>query len=117
MNEKEIICVICPSSCHITVKGNGKEIREIEGYTCKRGEEYARNEYIAPVRTLTSTVKARGYSCPIISVRSDRPIPKEKIFAAMDIIRKTEVEAPFYVGKVVVENILETGANIVLSNC
>ena len=37
--KKEIICVVCPSSCHITVEGEGEDIRKVEGYTCNRGKE------------------------------------------------------------------------------
>lgn len=116
MQEKEIICVICPSSCHITVTGDGKNIQSVTGYTCRRGKEYAENEYIMPKRTLTTTVKAEGYTCPIIPVRSNGPLPKEKIFAAMEEIRKIVATPPFYVGKVVLENILDTGVDIVLAN-
>lgn len=117
MNEKEIICVVCPSSCRITVKGEGKQISEMTGFSCKRGEAYARSEYISPVRTLTSTVKAKDYSCPIIPVRSDKPMPKNKVFDAMALIQKAQATPPYYVGKVIIENILDTGVNIVLSNC
>lgn len=116
MIEKEIICVVCPSSCHITVKGDGKTVSEITGFTCKRGKEYAESEYIAPKRVLSTTVKAENYSCPIIAVRSNMPIPKESLFDAMEKIREAVATPPFYVGKVVVENILNTGVDIVLAN-
>ena len=109
MIEKEIICVICPSSCRITVSGDGKDIQSITGYTCQRGKEYAENEYIAPKRTLTTTIRAEGYVSPIIPVRSNRPLPKEEL-------RKAVATPPFYVGKVIVENILDTGVDIVLTN-
>lgn len=115
--EKEIICVICPSSCRITVKGRGKEIESVEGYTCNRGKEYAVNEFIAPVRTLATTMKASGYVSPVIAVRSDRPVPKELQFECMKVIREQEVTAPFEMGRVVIRNILGTGANIILTNC
>ena len=116
MIEKEVLCVICPSSCHVTVKGDGKTVSEISGYTCKRGKDYAEAEYISPMRTLATTVKAEGYSCPIIAVRSNKPMPKEKIFDAMAEIQKAVATPPFYVGKPVIENILDTGVDIVLSN-
>lgn len=114
--EKEIVCVICPSSCRITVKGDGRNVTEVTGYTCKRGLEYAANEYATPVRTLTTTVKAEGYTCPVINVRSNKAMPKEKVFDAMEEIRKVVATPPFYVGKPVVENILDTGVDIVLAN-
>lgn len=115
--EREIICVVCPSSCRVTVKGEGTEIAEISGYTCKRGLEYATNEFIAPVRTLTTTIKAEDYVSPIIAVRSNRPIPKDQQFACMEVIKNTKVRGPFAMGQVVIENILDTGADIVLANC
>ena len=115
--KKEIICVVCPSSCHITVEGEGEDIRKVEGYTGNRGKEYAASEFAKPVRMLSTTVKASGYVSPVIAVRSNRPIPKELQFACMDVIRNTEVKAPFKVGRVVIENILDTGADIILANC
>lgn len=115
--EKEIICVVCPSSCRITVTGDGKTIGNIEGYTCNRGKEYAKNEYLAPVKTLSTTMKAEGYVSPVIAVRSNRPVPKDMQFDCMEVIRKETARAPFEMGKIVVENILGTGADIILANC
>lgn len=116
MIEKDIICVICPQSCRIKVSGDGRNVTDITGFTCKRGEEYGRNEYSNPVRTLTTTVLAKGGNCPVIAVRSNKPIPKDKMFEAMEEIKKVVVKEPFYIGKVVIENILGTGADIVLTN-
>lgn len=115
--EKEIICVVCPSSCHITVTGEGKNITDIHGFSCRRGKEYAENEFVAPIRTLATTMKAEGYVSPIIPVRSNKGIPKEKIFDCMEVIRNTKVEAPFEMGRVVIKNILDTGVDIILANC
>lgn len=117
MVEKDIICVICPSSCHIHVVGEGQEIKEITGFSCNRGKEYASTEFIAPKRTLTTTVRAKNYVSPVIPVRTDKPVPKESVMECMDILNHLVVEGPFEVGKVVVENILGSGANVVLCNC
>lgn len=117
METKEIICVVCPSSCRVSVTGNGKTVSSVDGFACKRGDEYARSEYLAPVRILTSIARADGYVSPVIAVRSDRPVPKGLQFACVDEIRKISVTAPFEMGRVVIENILGSGANIVLANC
>lgn len=117
MIEKEIICVICPSSCHIKVTGEGNHVESVSGYTCNRGKEYATTEFVAPKRTLTTTVRAKGYVTPVIPVRTDKPVPKESMMECMDILNGIVVEAPFEVGRVVVENILDSGANVVLCNC
>jgi len=117
MNKQEIICVTCPTGCRITVLADKEEIKEITGFECKRGEAYAINEYLHPKRILTSTVKAIGYVAPVISVRTSTPIPKDKLFDCMREIRKIVVSEPFYDGKVIVENFLDTGADLILSNC
>ena len=112
----EFSCIVCPSSCRVKVTADGDRILAIEGNACKRGEEYATNEYLAPVRTITSTVRAIGYKTEVIAVRTDKPVPKDRIFQCMEEIRKVTVEAPFDIGRVVIENILGTGCNVVLSN-
>ena len=116
MDEKQITCIICPSSCRITVKAEGGEIKSVEGYTCKRGLEYAQSEYLHPERKLTSTVKAAGYKAPVISVRTSKPIPKDMQMACMKVIQGLTVEAPFEIGRVVMSNILNTGADLILTN-
>ena len=117
MDEKIITCIICPSSCRITVKGEGDTIDSVEGFLCKRGEEYAKAEFLHPERNLTAIVKAENYKTPVVSVRTSKPIPKDKQMECMEIIRNIVVQPPFAVGKVVYENILGTGADIILTNC
>lgn len=114
--KKEIICTICPLGCHITVTGEGDGIETIEGFTCKRGEEYGRQEFAHPVRILTSTVKLTGGVQPLLPVRSERPVPRELLFSCMDVIRETEVRVPVRRYDVVVENICGCGINIVASD-
>ena len=84
---------------------------------CPRGKEYATNEFIAPKRMLTSTVKANDYKAPVISVRTMEAIPKEKLFECMEVLCQTQVSAPFEIGRVIIPNILDTGVDIVLTNC
>lgn len=58
--EKEIICTVCPRGCHIQVEGERETVRQVTGYICKRGLEYATAEFTHPVRILTTTVKLDG---------------------------------------------------------
>ncbi len=111
--KKEIICTVCPRGCHIRVTGNEKAVEGLEGYGCKRGIEYATNEYVNPVRILTTTVKIKGVSNDLLPVRSNKPIPKDRQFACMEVIRKAEAELPVKTYDVIVENILGTGVDIV----
>ena len=116
METRNIICVVCPRGCEGTVTADENGIREIKGFTCARGEVYAEKEFTAPERTLTSTVRAEGYKSPVISVRSAKPIPKEKLIEAMAVFKDVTVTAPFTMGRVIVPDILGTGVDIVLSN-
>lgn len=113
MEEKVITCVTCPLGCAITVRGDGDTIESITGESCKRGIDYAKNEFSHPQRILTSLVKVTGSASPLVSVRSDRPIPKDRMFAIMDEVRGAVAAAPVSIGQVLIENVCGTGANII----
>lgn len=117
MEKRDLICVSCPIGCAITVEldDNG-QVLTVTGNTCKRGDSYARQECTHPERMLTSTVKVEKGRMPVVPVKSSKPIPKELLFDCMTEINKVVVTAPVKIGDVVLENILNTGANIVATN-
>jgi nucleoside-diphosphate-sugar epimerase len=45
-----------------------KEVISVTGNTCKRGEQYAKDECTNPVRMLTTTIKVNGGSLPVVPV-------------------------------------------------
>ena len=49
----------------------------------------------------------------MVSVKSKEPIAKSLLIEAVKEIAKIEVKTPVNVGDVVVENILDTGVNII----
>lgn len=106
---KELICIICPRGCHLSVDDN----LNVTGNSCPRGAIYAKNELTHPTRTLTSTVRIISSEKVALPVKSKDPLPKEKIFDAMEIINLTCVKAPIHIGDVVVKDILGTGVDIV----
>ena len=111
--EKQITCIICPQGCDIIVDGEGEKIRSMTGQACKRGETYASDEFIHPMRIMTSTVKVSGASVPLVAVRTNKSIPKELLFKGMEEIRKVEVKSPVKRGDVIIANLLGTGSDIV----
>lgn len=111
--KKEIICTVCPLGCNINAEGNETEITIINGYACKRGLEYGTNEFLHPVRILTTTVKIKGEQDRLIPVRSEEPLPKEKIMECMEVIKKQEAELPVQMYDVIIPNICNSGINIV----
>ncbi len=113
MQEKKVICIICPEGCNITVRGEGYNIEFMKGHACKRGEEYARNEFINPVRILTSLVKIEGGNTPLVPVRSNKPVSKELLFDFIKAIREVNVNAPIHCHDVLIPDILGKGIDII----
>ena len=113
--EKDIICTICPTGCVMHVVGDKDKVTSITGYTCKRGLAYGESEFLAPVRTLTSTVKVENGSSILVAVRSNNPLPKDMVMDCMKEIHKVVVTAPIKRGDVIIPNILNTGVDIIAS--
>ncbi|MBQ8895468.1 MAG: DUF1667 domain-containing protein [Clostridia bacterium] len=109
---KEMICIVCPRGCHLQVN---EETLEVFGNTCARGEEYGKNEIVSPMRTVTGSVKIIGGVHPRLAVRTDKAVPKEKMFEIMNKLHSFSVQSPVKRGAVLIENICDTGANIIAS--
>ena len=106
-----IICITCPKGCHLSVdEDNGYTVT---GNACPRGAVYGKNELLHPVRVVTSTVRIDGAMHPRLPVKTDRPLPKEKMFDCMALIDSITVQAPVKVGQVLAADILGTDVNIV----
>ena len=106
-----IICITCPKGCHLSVdEENGYKVT---GNGCPRGEIYGKNELQHPVRVITSTVKIEGAAVPRLPVKTDKALPKEKMFDCMHLLDDITVQSPVKVGTVLAENILGTDVNIV----
>ena len=110
---RTLICIGCPNGCLVTVDKNPDGSLSITGNTCKKGEEYARNEVTAPKRTVTSIVRVSGGKNPVVSVKTKEEIPKEKIAACMEEINRTVLKAPVSLGQVVIADVADTGVDIV----
>ncbi|GAH36942.1 unnamed protein product [marine sediment metagenome] len=111
---KVIRCIVCPTGCQIQAISKGSDI-EFEGYTCQRGLEYAQQEYFEPKRILTTTIRVEDGFLPLIPVRTNKPILKEKLNEALDEIARTKVKAPIEMGEILIENILGLGSNVIAS--
>lgn len=109
---KEMICIGCPLGCPLTVDHNQKTVLRIKGNRCNLGSQYAEKELFNPERTLTTTVKVKNGHLPLVSVRTSKPIPKKRIFDAMNLLAKVEIEAPIKIGDIIIQNLFDTNASI-----
>ncbi len=109
---KEMICIVCPRGCHLKVD---EEALTVIGNSCPKGEEYGKNEISSPMRTVTGSVEIIGGIHTRLAVRTDRAIPKGKMFEIMKKLHATTVYSPISRGQVIIENVCDTGANIIAS--
>ncbi|MGX7030104.1 DUF1667 domain-containing protein [Vagococcus zengguangii] len=107
----DIICIVCPKGCHLQVdEENGYKVT---GNNCKKGVVYGQQELINPVRTITSTCKITHAMLPRVPVKTTEAIPKGKMMDVMHQINHIELEAPVHIGDVIIENVSDTGINVV----
>ncbi|MBE0601560.1 MAG: DUF1667 domain-containing protein [Firmicutes bacterium] len=110
--KKQLTCIVCPRGCQLTVNLEGPGAPTVEGYACKRGIEYAKQEAVRPMRVLTANMKASGCAQPF-SVRTSAPIPKERILECAAALKRCRPKLPIRIGDVVVPDVLSLGVDII----
>lgn len=113
MKRRELICIGCPMGCPIVVEMEDGKVLSVTGNTCPRGESYARKEVTNPTRIVTTTVRVDGGKVPMINVKTEQDIPKDKIFECIAALRGVTMKAPIHIGDIILENVADTGVNIV----
>ena len=113
IEKKSLVCIVCPLGCNVDVELNGGQIDKLAGNKCKRGRDYVISECINPVRTLTSTAKVLDGELPLVSVKSEKPLPKNLLPECIKEINKIKVQAPVRISDRLICNILGTGINII----
>lgn len=111
--KKEIICISCPLGCYLTVNFDQKILKNITGNRCILGVDYAKKEILNPERTLTTTVRVNNGNLPLVSVKTNKPLPKNKIFDTMNLLAKIQLEAPVKIGEKIIQNIFNTKIDII----
>ena len=87
--QRELTCICCPVGCALTVTIEGDNSVTVTGNRCPRGAAYGEKEVTNPTRIVTSTDDC------------------------MKALADVTVAAPIHVGDVIVENVADTGVNIV----
>ena len=114
---REIVCITCPNSCLMEVTADeAGQVTGVSGNRCPKGADFAKSEIAHPVRTLCTTVRTVYKDCPVLPVRVDGTVPKEKIRDAMNAIGQITVDRPAGIGDVVLEDLLGLGVNVVVTS-
>jgi len=69
--------------------------------------------YYDPRRTIATSVRVEDGEIPLVSVKIDRPIPKNKIFDVMREIKKLKLKAPIRSGTILISKVAGTEANVI----
>ena len=115
MEVRNLTCINCPMGCQLTVELENGEVKSVSGYTCKRGDTYARKEVTNPTRIVTSSVKITDAVSKetMVSVKTAQDIPKGKIFDVVKDIKDVTVKAPVYIGDVIKADVAGTGVDMI----
>lgn len=109
----ETTCILCPNGCDVTLYDDD----EVRGNRCDKGRDFAIDEFKAPKRMVTSTVRTLFEKQPRLSVKTTEPVPKEKVLDVMNAINGVTVDQRLRRGDVLIEDVCGLHVDIVATGC
>lgn len=106
---KKLTCIVCPIGCSLDICLENGVVVSVNGNNCPRGEKYAISECTNPERMVTTTIRCENGK--VLPVKTDRPIPKDKVFECMKVINNHICKLPIKVKDIIIEDVF--GANII----
>jgi len=80
---RQFTCIVCPTCCELETDGCG-----VNGARCPKGDAFARQEAVMPLRVITTTVRCETpEGVKMVPVKTTSPVPIAKIFEIMKGIR------------------------------
>jgi CxxC motif-containing protein len=123
---QELICITCPMGCRLSIErrpeGGAEGELAVSGNRCPRGAAYAREELLAPKRTVTATCRLAdeagnrtegAYGLRRVPCRTAAPFPKERVGELLSEIYKLEPRLPVKRGDVLLRDALGLGVDVV----
>jgi len=107
---KEFTCTTCPNGCSLTID---EKTMIVTGNKCPRGEAFAKQELVAPKRTVCSSVKTKIKDYPVISVKTSKEIDKKLMMDLARELEKVVIDKPLPIGSIVIKNVLGTDVDII----
>ena len=106
--KRNLTCIICPRGCAMEID---LDTMKVTGNSCPKGEQYAIDECTDPVRTVTSSVRVSNRENTMVSVKTEQPVSKSRLFDVMKEIRAVKTLAPVKIGDIIIKDVY--GTNIV----
>lgn len=116
MEGKELLCIVCPTGCHLRVASQEDGGFVVDGNGCKRGIQFAIDEATYPMRSLTTTVRTIFDKAPVLPVRTDGEIPKEKVPQAMHELNQVVVSTRLGCGDVVLADVAGCNCRVIATS-
>jgi CxxC motif-containing protein len=104
----DLICIVCPRGCALKTDG-----KTVQGNACPRGAAYALEEVTSPKRMVTDTVEIEGALYRRLPVQTNKAVAKGLVVPICQQLHHIKVTSPIGQGDVIVENILNSGADII----
>lgn len=108
----ELTCIVCPNSCVLSAEVVSGKVN-VTGAKCPRGNKFAENELTNPMRSVTSSVKCTAQGFPVVSVKTNGEIPKNKIFELMELLSNYILTKSVKIGTILISNVFDTGVDVV----
>ena len=113
VEHRTYLCTGCPLGCRLEVDAIDGDVVEVRGFSCKRGDAYARQEYTDPRRPLATTIAVRGGRWPRLPVKSAEALPKALLSDVAAYLHTLHLDAPVKLGDVVAHDVLGSGIDVV----
>ena len=99
----ELVCIACPLACRLTVAQAQDGAVTVTGNRCPRGEQYGREEVLAPRRIVTAVVPTTSSAFPCAPVRTRGPVPRGTVKNLLRTLYGRSVTLPVHSGEVLME--------------
>ncbi|HHX52515.1 MAG TPA: DUF1667 domain-containing protein [Erysipelothrix sp.] len=116
IKKETFTCIGCPIGCTLEVTMHDLENIVVEGNLCAIGDRYGKKEIVSPVRMVTSTVLVDEGVDSLVPVKTDKEINKTLMVELARALAGVKVKAPVHIGDVLVENILDSGVNMIATS-
>ena len=110
---KEMVCITCPLGCRMELEIENGEIKAVQHNSCKRGLEYAKQEYYDPKRMVTTTAAVEGGLLSRVPVRTSEPISIQFIQDLLQAIYALKISAPQTIGTPIIKDFAGTGVDVI----
>jgi len=112
MPDTNLICIVCPVGCRLTVTGTADNMH-VSGHSCPKGVDYAHDEITNPVRMVCTTVRIKGAMHRVVPVRTHSAIADRYKLEVVKEANKIELTSPVKMGDVIISDLFGTGVNLI----